>query len=329
LTYRFKTYYRKEDLPPLDDINFFHFTSSFDWYDAIPAYTPLMIVGFDPNEKPVVALFAVIKRMNRLFAGSFFKRCFVQREPAFFCKEVQQIDLFHQLITHLVKEVEDKVFIIQYESLTNAVFGYKGFRENNFYYAKWISVRNSLQRKRKIWDQLTATRKNQINKAKKNGVTIEELEHEKDLPDIYEIIRKANFQKIHHRFPPFRYFENFYHHYIKTGKGKILVARYQREIIGGIVIGFENNTTAYCIYYWGKLKLYKFLHPTTIVIFSAMEMAEKEGYSYFDFLDTGFLSDVAGQTRFLLQFGGKKRATRQWYRINWRLINFIMKKFYG
>ena len=330
MTFEIKTYYRKEDLPPLEDVNFFHYASSFDWYDAIPAYTPLMIVAFDAEEKPVAAMFAVIARMNRLFAGSFFKRCFIQQEPAFFDKNVPQIELFHQLISHLVQEVEDKVFFIRYEGLSSAIFGYKGFRENNFYYAKWIGVRNSLQRKRKIWDQLSASRKNQVNKAIKKGVVIEELLSENDLPEIYDLIRKANFQTIHQRFPPFRYFENFYHHYIKEGKGKVLLARYHGKIIGGIILGFEKQrATAYSLYYWGKTKLYKFLHPTVFSIFSAMQMSEKEGFQYFDFLDTGFLNDVAGRTRFLLQFGGKQRATRQWYRFNWRLINFFAKKLYG
>ena len=160
-----KTYYHKKDLPPLEDVNFFHYASSFDWYDAIPAYTPLMIVAFDAGGKPVAAMFAVIKRMNRLFSNSFFKRCFISQEPAFFDENVSQIELFHQLISHLVKEVEDKVIFIRYDGLGSAIFGYKGFRENNFYYAKWISVRNSLQRKRKIWEQLSASRKNQVNKA--------------------------------------------------------------------------------------------------------------------------------------------------------------------
>ena len=324
-----KTYYRKEDLPLLEDVSFFHYASSFDWYDNIPAYTPLMIVASDTEGEPLAAMFAVIARMNRFFSGSFFKRCFIRQEPAFFDERVSQIELFHQLISHLVKEVEDKVFLIRYEGLNSAIFGYKGFRENNFYYAKWLSVRNSLQRKRKTWDQLSASRKNQVNKAIKKGVTMEELNSENDLPELYKLIRTANFQKIHHRFPPYRYFENFFHYYIKEGKGKILLTRYQGKIIGGIILGLEKQkSTMYSLYYWGKTKIYKFLHPTVFTIFSAMQMAEKEGFCYFDFPDTGFLNENAGRTRFLLQFGGKQRATRQWYRFNWRLINYFMKSFY-
>jgi hypothetical protein len=323
-----KTYYRKAELPPMEDTNFFHYASSFDWYDAIPAYTPLMIVAFDEEGKPVAAMFAVIARVNRLFKSRFFKRCFISQQPAFFREGVLYIDVFHQLISHLVREVDNKVFFIRYDNLDSAIFGYKGFRENNFYSVKWISVRNSLQRKRKIWAQLSASRKNQVNKAEKKGLVIEEFMSEDGLPEIYTLIKKTNIQKITRRFPSFKYFENFYHYYIKQGKGKILLTRYQGKIIGGIILGLEKKTTAYCLYYWGKSKRYKFLHPAIFTIYSAMTIAEREGFSYFDFMDTGFLNESTGQTRFLLQFGGKQCATRQWYRFNSRLINFFANKFY-
>ena len=325
---KLKTYYHKNDLPPLEDVHFFHYASSFDWYDAIPAYTPFMVVAFDEKNEPVAAMFAIIARINRLFTGTLFKRCFISQQPAFFKKEVSHIDVFHQLISHLVQEVEDKVFFIRYDNLDNAIFGYKGFRENNFYSVKWIGVRNSLQRKRKIWAQLSSSRKSQINRAIKKGVVMEELTSEDSLPEIFRLIQKTNIQKITHRFPSYQYFENFYHHYIKKGKGKIVLLRYHGEIIGGTILGLEKKTTAYCLYYWGKSKRYKLLYPTIFAIYSAMKAVEDEGFAYFDFMDTGFFNGNAGRTRFLLRFGGKQRATRQWYRFNWGLINFFAKRFY-
>jgi hypothetical protein len=326
--YTIKTYYGKDELPPLEDVNFFHYASSFDWYDKIPAYTPFMLVAFDADSKPVAAMFAVIARINRLFKGALFKRCFVSQQPAFFKKNASQIEVFHQLISHLVREVENKVLFIRYENLDNAIFGYKGFRENRFYSVKWIGVRNSLQRKRKVWSQLSASRKNQVNKAIKKGLVVEEFTSKDGLSEIYELIRKTYIKKITHQFPAYKYFENFYYHYIKRGKGKVLLTRYHGKIIGGIVLGLEKKKTAYCLYYWGKSKRYKLLYPTVFTIYSAMRIAEKEGFSHFDFMDTGFLNENAGRTRFLLQFGGKQRATRQWYRFNWRLINFFANKLY-
>lgn len=327
MAYNVKTYYRKEDLPPMEEINFFHSPSSFDWYGNSPTYTPLMLVAFE-NEEPVAALFAVIVRINRFLRGKLFKRCFVSQQPTFFRKKLAQIEIFDVLIANLVKEVRNRVFFIRYENLGNAIFGYKGFRENGFYSVKCINIRNSLQRKRKIWDQLSKTRKNQVNKALKKGIVMEEFSSEENLPELYKLIRNTNNKKVSRRFPPYQYFENFFCHYIRPVKGKMLLARYQGKIIGGAILGFEKKETVYCLYYWGKSNRYKLLYPTIFTIYQAMHMSEDKGFQYFDFMDVGFLNKNAGRSRFLLQFGGKQRASRRWYRINWGLLNFFANRIY-
>lgn len=327
MQYRVETYYRKEQLPPLEEVSFFHYASSFDWYSHSPTYSPLMLVAFN-GEEPIAALFANIVRINRFFSGKLFKRCFISQQPAFFDESCSKIDIFEALISRLVKEVRSKVFLIRYENLGDAIFGYKGFRENKFYSIKWVNIRNSLQRRRKIWDQLSATRKNQVNKAQRRGVVLEEFRSEERLREIYALIQKTNNKKISRRFPPYAYFENFFHHYILKDKGKIVLARYQGKIIGGAILGLEKKQTIYCLYYWGKSKRHKIVYPTIFTLYSAMQMAENEGFHYFDFMDVGFLNKNAGRSRFLLQFGGKQRATRRWYRFNWGLLNFFANKIY-
>jgi lipid II:glycine glycyltransferase (peptidoglycan interpeptide bridge formation enzyme) len=184
-----------------------------------------------------------------------------------------------------------------------------------------------LQRKRKIWDQLSSTRKNQVNKARRKGVVLEELTSHDNLREIYKLIDKSNNWKMSNKFPPYQYFENFFNCYVLHGKGKILLSRHNEKIIGGIILGFEQKTV-YVLYFWGKEKRYKTYHPTVFTIYSAMELAEKEGYEYFDFMDSGYLNINAGKPRFLLQFGGKPKSTRRWYRFNWGLLNFLAKKIY-
>ncbi len=321
-----QTYYKKEDLPPIEDVNFFHYASSFNWNENISYYKPLMLVVFE-DEKPVAAMFALTMRINRFLYGSFFKRCYISQQPSFFEEYLPQIEIFDLLMKGLVKEVGGKVFFIEYRNISSAIFGYKGFRDNGFYSVKWISIKNSLQRKRTIWNQMSVMRKNQINKARRKGIAIEELTSAEKLPEIYKLVEEAKNWKITRRFPPYQYFENFYKYYILEGKGKILITRYHDKIIGGIILGFEQEKV-YCLYYWGKDKTYQTIHPSVFTIYSAMEMAEENGYQSFDFMDAGFLNKRTGRPRFLLQFGGKQQASRRWYRINWQWLNFFANKIY-
>lgn len=326
MEYEVRTYYNKSDLPYLSDKNFFHFASTFDWYSNISYYTPLMIVVYRDN-KPIASMSALIMRINRFLYGSAFKRCYLSQQPDFYEKELNKIEVFDLLISALVKEVGTKVLYIEYRNLSSPSFGYKGFRENGFYYARWINVYNSLQKRRDIWNQLSRTRKNQVNKSKRKGVLIEEITTAEELRHIYTLINKSKNWKVFNRFPPYQYFENFLEFYVKANKGRILVSKYKDKIIGGVILGFQRKKVV-LLYFWGKDKTYKYLNPSVFTLYSAMELAEKEKYEVFDFMDAGYLNIRAGKPRFLLQFGGKSKFTRRWYRFNWKILSFLAKRIY-
>ena len=328
MVYKVKTYYQKKNLPPIEEVQFFHFPSAFDWYGNIPIYQPLMLVTFE-NEKPIAALFAVFVQTSKVIRHPLFKRCIISQQPSFFKKNLPQNQIFELMINHLVEEVKRKVFLIRYENLGNTTYGYKAFRENHFFSIKWINIRNSLQRKRKIRDQIFTSRKNQVNKALNKGLIVEELQSSNKLHEIYRLFKNTNHKIIRRKFPPYTYFENFFRYYAKHGKGKILLTRYQGKIIGGAILGFEGNKSVYCLYYWGKAKRLKQLYPTVFTLYSAMKQAEEEGFQYFDFMDVGFINKNSGRSRFLLQFGGKQKATRRWYRLNPGLLNFFANRIYN
>lgn len=327
MDYRLKVFYKKEDLPLLEDVSFFHNACTFDLYKNVSYYTPLMVVCFQ-NDKPVASLFAHILRLNKFLNASIFKRCYISQKPAFYNKDLSEEDIFCKLMNTLIKELKHRVFYIEFRHLGDPIFGYKAFRDNNFFSIKWINIKNSLQRKRNIWNQLSSTRKNQVNKAKRKGVYIEELTKESELSSIYKLIDKNIHWKFSHRFPPYTYFENFFHSFIEKGKGKIFITKYQDKVLGGMIIGLHNNENAYSLYYWGKTKSHKNLYPTIYTIWYAMNYAEEQGFKFFDFMDCGYLHEKAGKPRFILQFGGKQHATRRWYNFNWNWINRIAAKFY-
>lgn len=327
MEYNLKVFYNKDDLPKLRNVSFFHNASTFDLYKDVPYYTPLMIVCFD-NEEPIASLFAHILRINRLLDTSLFRRCYVSQKPAYFESDLPEEEIFAELLNKLMEEVKSRVLYVEVRNLGDPIFGYKAFRDNNFFSIKWINIKNSLQRKRKIWNQLSRSRKNQVNKAKRKGVYIEDVTTDSELHDIYKLIDKNLNWKFSHRFPPFTYFSNFFYSFVLEGKGKIFLTKYQGKIVGGIIIGIDNNKNVYNLYYWGKTKTYKNLYPTIYTIWYALNYAEKNGLKYFDFMDCGYLHEKAGKPRFILQFGGKQHATRRWYKFNWSWINFIASKFY-
>ncbi len=110
---------------------------------------------------------------------------------------------------------------------------------------------------------------------------MEEFVAEENLPEIYKLIQDTNNKKISRRFPPYQYFENFFCHYVKEGKGKILLTRFQGKIIGGAILGFEKKSTVYCLYYWGKQKRHKILYPTNSPSIGHEDGRRRTGISLF------------------------------------------------
>ena len=70
------------------------------------------------------------------------------------------------------------------------------------------------------------------------------------------------------------------------------------------------------------------MYPSIYSIWWALKFAENEGYLYFDFMDAGRIHEKKGKPLFLLQFGGKQRATRRWNRFTFSLINLIANWIY-
>lgn len=328
MNYELKVFYDDEELPQLDDVSFFHNNLIFDLYRDVPSHSPIMIVCFEKGV-PLASLSAHIVRINKILNNSLFRRCYISQKPAYYKNNLPEEDIFHLLLNKLVDELKKKVLFIEFRHLCDPIFGYKAFRKNNFFSVKWINIKNSLQRKRKIWNQLSRSRKTQVNKAKRKGVTIEEIKSNDELLLFYKSIDKNISWKFSHRFPPYQYFENFFKIFVSHNKGKIFITKYQDKIIGGIIIGLHQSKYAYSLYYWGKTKTYKTFYPTIYAIWHAMNYAEKNGYLSFDFMDSGYIHERAGKPRFLLQFGGKQHATRRWYRISCSWANIIGKKIYN
>lgn len=318
---------RKEEVPPLPDKVFSHFMASFDLYQSISSYQPMMVVAYR-DEKPVAAMFAYIMRINRFLYGSVFKRCYVSQQPAFFEENPDKEALMEEMLTALLNQVKWNVFFIEFRNLESTVFGYKSFRQHRFFSIKHINMRVEIEKNHPAWNELSARRRNRVTKAKRRGVKIEELTSPETLPLLYTYIEKTKNWRFTHHLPPYRYFENFYTHYVLQGKGKIFITKYQDKIIGGIIVGFENNKLI-SLYDWGHNNHYRLLHPSSFAIWHTIEYAEKNGFECVDFLESGYFNQKTGRIRSLLQFGGIEKATRRWYRFNWRVLNFLMRRIYN
>ncbi|GLL53597.1 hypothetical protein KUBF_12590 [Bacteroides finegoldii] len=162
------TYYKGKDIPDLPGKNTFHSKELFLIYEATPGYTPLLIVATE-NGKPMARLLAAIRKAKRWLPSSLVKHCVVYSEgegldESLSANKEKAEEVFGEMLEHLTQEATRTCFLIEFRNLNNSMFGYRFFRNNNYFPVNWLRVRNSLHSMKNVEDRFSPSRIRQIKK---------------------------------------------------------------------------------------------------------------------------------------------------------------------
>lgn len=299
----------------------FHSTELFHVYEMTRGYDPVLIVA-SVDERPVAKLLGVVRRSVRMFPPSIIKRCEVYGSGEYFDEEMDREELFGEMLDHLTNEALRKCFLIEFRNLENSLFGYKMFRKNKYFAINWLRVHNSLHSKHP-YDRLNASRKRQINRAQKNGVTTEIAEKEEDIRNFALMLKRTYSSKIRKHFPDIDLFRLLAWQKPEKEMAKIFVVRYEGKIIGGSICMFSEKN-AYLWFSGGLKKTYAFCYPGIMAVWAPMMYAYEKGYWHFEFMDAGLPFQKLGYRDFILRFGGMQSSTRRWFRFRWGWLNHLL-----
>lgn len=321
------TYYKGNEVPDLQGNNIFHSRELFLVYEATPGYTPIMIVGY-MDEKPVVKLLAATRNSFNIFPLTAFRRCEVYGQGEYIDETLNREDIFGELLEHLTNEVLDSSFFIEFKNLDTPLFGYKHFRDNQYFSINWLKVHNSLHSQSRPEDRISESRRRQIRKGQKNGAMAYATTDKEEIFAFSRMLRKNYSAKIRKHFPSIDFFKNFNEITAPKGLSKTFVVKYKDKIIGGSVCTYAGDT-AYLWFSGGLRKSYILQYPGVLAVWKAIEDAHNNGYHHLEFMDAGLPFRKHGYRDFILRFGGKQSSTRRWYRFNWNWLNNLFIKIYS
>lgn len=322
---RLRTYHKGDTVPALPGTNVFHSTELFHVYEKTRGYDPVLIVAWI-DERPVAKLLAVIRQSKRIFPPSLIKRCEVYGEGEYLDNAEDKETLFSEMLTHLTREALRKCFLIEFRNLENSLFGYRMFRENNYFPISWLRVHNSLHSK-SPQERLSLSRKKQINRALKNGAYTEVASNEQDIEAFSHMLKKAYSSQVRKHFPDVSFFRLLVGESPDKETAKIFLVKFKNKIIGGSICLFSNND-AYLLFSGGMRKTYALLYPGVLAVWAPMIYAYKKGCRHFEFMDAGLPFKKYGYRDFILRFGGKQSSTRRWFRFRWEWLNVLLYRFY-
>ena len=298
------TYYKGKDIPDLPGKNTFHSKELFLIYEATPGYTPLLIVATE-NGKPMARLLAAIRKAKRWLPSSLVKHCVVYSEgegldESLSTNKEKAEEVFGEMLEHLTQEATRTCFLIEFRNLNNSMFGYRFFRNNNYFPVNWLRVRNSLH-------------------SMKN--TVEEIR------DFSRMLHKVYSSRIRRYFPANDFFRHMNSMLIRGKQAKIFIVKYKEKIIGGAVCIYSGES-AFLWFSGGMRKTYALQYPGILAVWKALEDAHQRGFRHMEFMDVGLPFRKHGYRDFVLRFGGKQSSTRRWFRVSWTWLNNLLVKFY-
>ena len=302
------TYYHGKDIPDLPGNNTFHSKELFQIYEATPGYSPLLIVATEDG-KPVARLLAAIRKTKKWLPSCLVKQCVVYGEGEFLEKTFtaeqkdslpnireREEEVFGEMLEHLTQEASRTCILIEFRNLDNSMFGYRSFRNNDYFPVNWLRVRNSLH-------------------------TTDEIR------DFSRMLHKVYSSRIRRYFPANDFFRHMNNMLIKGKQAKIFIVRYKEKIIGGSVCIYSGDN-AFLWFSGGMRKTYALQYPGVLAVWKALEDAHERGFRHLEFMDVGLPFRRHGYRDFVLRFGGKQSSTRRWFRVSWPWLNKLMVKFY-
>ena len=322
---RLMTYRSGSLLPPLAGKLLPHSSELFHIYEQTLGYNPILIVA-SIDEQPVAKLLGVVRQSVRLFPPSIIKRCEVYGVGEYFDENLNQEDLFGQMLEHLTQEALKESFLIEFRNLSSALFGYKYFRRNNYFAINWLRIHNSLH-SLDPEERLDASHRRKIKHALQRGAYICPAESQEDMNTFLRMLKRNYSAKIRKHFPDLHLFQLLTRQHPDKEIAKIFLVKYKEKIIGGSFCMFSGENALLC-FSGGMRKTYALLHPNLLAIWAGIRYAHEHGYRHFEFADTGLPFKRTGYRHFILNFGGKQTGTRRWFRFRWSWLNRLIGWFY-
>ena len=88
----------REEMPEIDDSNFFHSRTLFDICTQTPGYTPYMVVIEDGQARVLCHLLAIIRRRGSLLPPYLYSQCRVYGEGVYASPDYPQEELFVRML---------------------------------------------------------------------------------------------------------------------------------------------------------------------------------------------------------------------------------------
>ena len=320
--YEIRIVTRSKELPAMRCHVFFHSTEMFHMLEQTSGTTPYMVIASDERGYVRAHLLAVVNRRGSMIPPYLYSVGRVYGEGDYE-DETEKPLLFGRMLKAITTRLKRRLCLyIEVSHISKKMFGYRTFRENDYFPIRWMQVHNSLHSKAPE-ERLSEKLKSRIDHLHDIGVTCKEATTQEELDAFYKILRNFYRFKFQHFLPKRKLFEQL----MSSEHGRIYVVSFKKWVIGGCAVVYSGDN-AYLWYLGSKRKSFVQCRPTTMTIWHALQDSYERGYQHLHFMNVGLPYRKNPFRETILRFGGKPASTNHWFRCSIGWVNKLLKWIY-
>jgi len=281
--------------------NIFHTPEMVHLYSISEKHEPLVITCIKPDETIVGILVADIQSEYGGILKLLSSRAIVWGGPLI---KDSNLDVFNLILKEFNKICKHKVVYSQFRNLWETS-NYKNlFLSQKYHFEDHLDIHFDLSIDTGIiWENIHPTRRKQINRGLKRGITsqVKESLEPSELLTCYQILFSV-YKKAKLPYPPLTFFQSAFD--IFSGNKGIIttLAYFNNQIVGFRFVLCYNNQ----IYDWyaGSLEKYYDKYPNDILPWKILQWGRKNGFKLFDFGGAGKPNKPYGVRDYKVKFGG-------------------------
>lgn len=215
----------------------------------------------------------------------------------------QSLKFFSNLLHFIEKDLKGRSIYLEVRNFSNYSHYRELYKKAGWEYIPYLNVQINLKdvEIETLLSDMKSNRRREIRYSEENGAFFKQVNNEKDLKELFDILYNLYSNVVKLPLPDYKYFLNLY----KSSVGKVIGVFHQERLIGGAVCLFYPGKSIYTQYYCGLRNYDKKIYPTHLAIKGAMEFGIENGLESIDLMGAGKPDEKYGVRDYKKQFGGE------------------------
>ncbi|MFB6317586.1 GNAT family N-acetyltransferase [Saccharicrinis sp. FJH54] len=283
----------------------FHLPLVFNLYTLTKGYHPVYFVQYKDGKINGLMLVVIIRSY---YLWQYGRRAILMQKPVI--KE-DNAECLHELISAYKAALGHKVFYTEFRNIKKNEIQEDVLTAHNFVVQERVNLYIDFGSEN-TFELLSESKKRQVNKSAEAGVSVEPFTDIYEVGTFYGILRQLYRHKIRKPLPDKSFFISAFRLGRHNDSIQLLAVKYNRMVIGGILLVGVEKETFFEWYIGGLHEAYKHLFPSVMATWGGIRKAEDFKAKRFDFMGGGIPGVPYGVRDFKARFGSEEEINFRW-----------------